>query len=43
MVTHINFAVDDAVAERAREIKEEKDLSWPEFLEVATEEMSNGE
>lgn len=39
MVTHINFAVDDETAERAKEIKDERDLSWPEFLEVAIEEL----
>lgn len=39
MVTHINFAVDDETAQRAKDIKDDKDLSWPEFLEVATEEL----
>jgi len=39
MVTHINFAVDDETAERAKAIKDKKDLSWPEFLEAATEAL----
>jgi len=39
MVTHISFAADDETAQRAKEIKDERGLSWPEFLEVATEEL----
>lgn len=39
MVTHISFAADDDTAERAKQLKEERDLSWPEFLEAATEAM----
>lgn len=39
MVTHINFAVDDDLADKAKAIKEEENLSWPEFLEQATEEL----
>lgn len=40
MVTHISFAVDDDLAERAREIKAERDLSWPEYFEAATGELA---
>lgn len=39
MVKHINFAVDDDLAERAKSTKDELDLSWPEFLEEATSEL----
>lgn len=41
MVSHISFAVDDATAERAKQIKAEKDISWPEFLEAAVEELES--
>lgn len=39
MVTYINFAVDDELADRAKDVKDERGLSWPEFLELATEMM----
>jgi len=41
MVTHISFAVDDETADRAKTVKQSKDLSWPEFLRVATEELDD--
>lgn len=41
MVTHINFAVEDSTAEEAKDMKDRRDLSWPEFLETAVEEMDN--
>jgi len=37
MVTHINFAVDDGLADQARTLKDENDLSWPEFLALSVE------
>lgn len=37
MVKHINVAVDDDVFDRAKEIKEQRHWSWPEFFEQATE------
>jgi len=37
MVSHIHFTVDDDVADRAKRVKDERGLSWPEFLEEATE------
>lgn len=37
MVTHINFAVEDDVAERAKDIKNNNDWSWPVYFEKATE------
>lgn len=37
MVTHINFAVEDDLAERAKEIKNARDWSWPVYFEHATE------
>lgn len=39
MVTHINFAVEDDVAERARTIKNENDWSWPQFFEESVEQF----
>lgn len=39
MVSHINFAVDDSLAERARKIKRANDWSWAEFLEHAVVEF----
>lgn len=42
MVSHINFAVDDDLAERAREVKSQQDLTWKEFFEQAVSEIENG-
>lgn len=42
MVSHINFAVDDDLADRAREIKEEQDWTWQEFFQQAVSEFENG-
>jgi hypothetical protein len=39
VVTHINFAVDDALADQARTLKDENDLSWPEFLALSVETL----
>jgi len=39
MVSHIHITVDDQLAKDAKQIKESRNLSWPEFLEAATEEM----
>jgi len=39
MVSHIHFTVDDSVAEEAKRVKDNNDLSWPEFLEAATEAL----
>jgi len=39
MVSHIHITVEDDLAEQAKTIKDEKEMSWPEFLEAATEEM----
>lgn len=43
MVAHINFAVDDDLADHAKDIKDERDLSWPEFLELAVEMMERSD
>lgn len=46
MVSHINIAVNDDLAERARAVKAEQNLTWEEFIEAAVEHMeahSNGE
>jgi len=42
MVTHINFAVDDELADRGRAVKEARGWSWQEFYENAVEEFENG-
>lgn len=39
MVSHIHITVDDDLAEDAKQIKDSRGMSWPEFLEAATEEM----
>lgn len=42
MVTHINVAVDDELAERARKIKSDNNWSWPVFFEQAVESLDDG-
>ena len=39
MVSHVSAAVDDAVYERAKQVKDDRNLSWSEFIAVATEEL----
>jgi len=41
MVTTLNITLDDDVADQAREIKNERGLTWPEFIEVAADELGN--
>lgn len=43
MVTNLNIALDDDVAERAREVKEERGLTWAEYVEEAAEALAGGE
>jgi hypothetical protein len=43
MVSHINFAVDDDLAERARELKAEREWTWEELFEAAVEEFEHGD
>lgn len=43
MVSHINFAVDDDLAERARDVKRTHDWTWEEFFAAATEEFEDGD
>lgn len=43
MVSHINFAVDDDLADRGRAVKREKDWTWEELFEAAVEEFENGD
>lgn len=42
MVSHINFAVDDDLADRGREVKEQHGWTWEELFEHAVEEFENG-
>jgi hypothetical protein len=39
MVTHINVALDDDLADRAREVKEDRDWSWAELIANAVDEF----
>jgi len=39
MVTHINIAVDDDLAERAKQAKNERGWTWGQFIEAATDEF----
>jgi hypothetical protein len=43
MVSHINFAVDDDLAERARAVKKKHGWTWEEFFAAATKEFDNGD
>lgn len=43
MVSHINIAVDDDLAERARQVKNKQGWTWEEFFKAATEEFENGD
>jgi len=43
MVSHINFAVDDDLAERARAVKNSQSWTWEEFFAAATEEFEDGD
>ena len=43
MVRNINVAVDDALHERADAVKEAHDLTWPEFLEWAVNELEQAD
>jgi hypothetical protein len=43
MVSHINFAVDDELADRARTVKEAHDWTWEELFAAAVEEFENGD
>lgn len=42
MVSHINFAVDDELAERGRAVKQAHDWTWEELFEAAVEEFEHG-
>lgn len=43
MVTHINFAVDDELAEEARDVKDVHGWTWEEFFEEAVTEFGDGD
>jgi len=42
MVTNINVAVDDDLAERGREVKESHDWTWEQLFAEAIEEFDDG-
>ncbi|WP_121744878.1 hypothetical protein [Natronorubrum halophilum] len=39
MVTTFNITVDDDVADRVRDVKEDHGLTWPEFIEAASDAL----
>lgn len=39
MVTNLNITLDDDVADDARDVKNELGLTWPEFIEEATDAL----
>lgn len=41
MVTHINVAVDDGLADRAREVKDNRGWTWEKFFEAAVAEFGD--
>jgi len=41
MVKQINFHVDDDIYDKADQVKEDQDLTWPEFLEKAADQLEN--
>jgi hypothetical protein len=43
MVSHINFAVDDDLAERARDVKEDRGWTWEELFAEAVGEFEDGD
>lgn len=43
MVTNLNIALDDDVAERVRKVKEEQGLTWAEYVEKAADALDNVE
>lgn len=43
MVSHINFAVDDDLAERARDVKDAHGWTWEELFENAVKEFEDGD
>jgi antitoxin component of RelBE/YafQ-DinJ toxin-antitoxin module len=42
MVTTLNITLDDDVAERARQVKEDRGLTWAEYIEVAADALAEG-
>jgi hypothetical protein len=43
MVTHINFAVDDDLAERGKAVKDARGWTWEQFFETAVKDFENGD
>ena len=43
MVKTLNVTLDDNVHERAKRVKNELDLTWPEFIERAADELQEPE
>jgi len=43
MVTNLNIALDDDVAERAREVKEQRGLTWAGYIEEAAGVLADAE
>lgn len=43
MVTHLNIALDDDLADEARAVKDRNGWTWEEFVSAAVEEFENGD
>ncbi|WP_281381298.1 hypothetical protein [Halobellus ruber] len=43
MVTTLNITLDDDVAERARRVKDDRGLTWAEYVEVAAEALEDND
>lgn len=41
MVKTLNITLDDDVWEKANRVKDDHDLTWPEYIEVAAEELEH--
>lgn len=41
MVTHLNVAVDDELAARAKAVKESRGWTWEQFIDAAAEEFDH--
>jgi hypothetical protein len=39
MVTTLNITLDDTVADRARAVKQDRGLTWAEYIEAAAESL----
>lgn len=43
MVTTLNITLDDDVAERARNVKDDRGLTWAEYVEAAADALEDSD